>query len=332
MNIKAKYLGYELQSPFVLSASPISQDIDKLVKLSDLGIGAIVLHSLFEEQLIDEELELEYHLTHGTESFSEAQSFFPNYDDYRMAPEEYLELIQKAKQRTNVPIIGSLNGTSLGGWIDYAIKMEEAGADAIELNIYNIPTDFGLHADEIEDAYVHIFQQVKSKLHIPVAAKLSPYFTNFANFAKRLDYIGANSLVLFNRFYQPDINVDTLEVEPKVTLSNSSDNRIALRWIAIMKGRINLDLAATGGILTAKDAIKMLLAGANVTMMFAAFARNGLDYMKTLIADLHQWMEEKEYSSVEEFIGVMSQKNVPNPSAYERAQYMKALNEYKLNF
>lgn len=332
MNIKAKYLGYELQSPFVLSASPISQNIDNLIKLSDLGIGAIVLHSLFEEQLIDEQLELEYHLTHGTESFAESLSYFPNYDEFRLAPEAYLELIHEAKEKTNVPIIGSLNGTSLGGWIEYAVKMQEAGADAIELNIYNIPTDFSLRSDEIEDAYIQIMREVKSKIHIPLAAKLSPYFTNFANFAKNLDYAGANALVLFNRFYQPDINVDTLEVEPKVSLSTSADNRIALRWIAILKGRMNLDLAATGGILTSKDAIKVLLAGANVAMMFATFARNGLDYLTTMINELKQWMEEKEYTSVEEFIGVMSQEKVPNPTAYERAQYIKALNEYQLRF
>ncbi|MBP7214571.1 MAG: dihydroorotate dehydrogenase-like protein [Candidatus Kapabacteria bacterium] len=331
MDIKAKYLGYELQSPFVLSASPISQNIDNLVKLNDLGIGAIVLHSLFEEQLIDEQLELEYHLTHGTESFAEAQSFFPNYDEFRFEPDEYLELIRKAKERTNVPIIGSLNGTTLGGWISYAKQMEEAGADAIELNIYNIPTDFALQGDEIEDTYVQIFREVKTKVHIPVAAKLSPFFTNFANFAKRLDYAGANALVLFNRFYQPDINIDTLEVEPKVSLSTSADNRVALRWIAMLKGRINLDLAATGGILKAEDAIKALLAGANVVEMFSIFAWSGIDYLTTLINDLQKWMMLKEYSSVSEFIGTLSQEKVPNPSAYERAQYMKALMTYEFH-
>jgi dihydroorotate dehydrogenase (fumarate) len=330
MNLQSKYLGMTLNSPFVLSASPIGEDIDNLKRLEDLNIGAVVLHSLFEEQLADEQLSLEYHLTHGTESFAEATSFFPNYDEFRLGPDQYLEHIRKAKSVLKVPVIASLNGTSLGGWTKYAKNMEEAGADALELNIYNIPTDFNLSAGQIEDTYVNILKEVITSVKIPVAVKLSPYFTNLANMIHRMDEAGANAFVLFNRFYQPDINLSNYEVDPKVSLSHSADNRIEMRWIAILKGKIKADMAATGGIITAHDAIKMLLAGANVAQIFAALARNGFDYLATLHADLMQWMEEKGFESVEEMVGVVSQKNIPNPGSFERAQYMKALTSYKL--
>lgn len=330
MNLQSKYLGMTLNSPFVLSASPIGEDIDNLKRLEDLNIGAVILHSLFEEQLADEQLELEYHLTHGTESFAEATSFFPNYDEYRLGPDLYLEHIAKAKRALKVPVIASLNGTTLGGWTNYAKNIEEAGADALELNIYNIPTDFNLTSSQIEDTYVQILSNIKSCVKIPVAVKLSPYFTNLSNLVHRMDNAGANGIVLFNRFYQPDINLANYEVDPKVSLSNSSDNRIEMRWIAILKGKIKADLAATGGIITAQDAIKMLLAGANVAQVFAALARNGFDYLEVLHRELIQWMEDKGFETVQEMVGVVCQKNVPNPGSFERAQYMKALTSYKL--
>lgn len=330
MNLQSKYLGMTLNSPFVLSASPIGEDIDNLKRLEDMSIGAVVLHSLFEEQLADEQLELEYHLTHGTESFAEATSFFPNYDEYRLGPDLYLEHIAKAKRALKIPVIASLNGTTLGGWTNYAKNIEEAGADALELNIYNIPTDFNLTSSQIEDTYVQILSNIKSCVKIPVAVKLSPYFTNLSNLVHRMDSAGANGIVLFNRFYQPDINLANYEVDPKVSLSNSSDNRIEMRWIAILKGKIKADLAATGGIITAQDAIKMLLAGANVAQIFAALARNGFDYLEVLHRELIQWMEEKGFETVQEMVGVVCQKNVPNPGSFERAQYMKALTSYKL--
>jgi len=218
----------------------------------------------------------------------------------------------------------------LGGWTHYAKNMEEAGADALELNIYNIPTDMALSSAQIEDTYVNILKEVKSCVKIPVAVKLSPYFTNLANMAHRFDEAGANGLVLFNRFYQPDINLSNYEVDPKVTLSQSADNRIEMRWIAILKGKIKADMAATGGIITAHDAVKMVLAGANVAQIFATLARNGFDYLTTLHTELMHWMEEKGFESVEEMVGVVSQKNIPNPGSFERAQYMKALTSYKL--
>lgn len=332
MNLETKYLGLELRTPFVLAASPISTEIDSLKRLDQNGIGAIVLHSLFEEQLIDEQFELEYHLTHGTESFAEATSYFPNYDEFRLGPHEYLEHIQKVKSSVSCPVIASLNGTTIGGWTQYAREMQNAGADAIELNIYNIPTDPNLTSLQIEDTYVRILEEVKKNITIPVAVKLSPFFTNMSNMAQRFDKAGANALVLFNKFYQPDINLETYEVEPKVTLSASSHNLLSLRWIAILKGKVSCDFAATGGILTSADVIKLLLVGANAVQLFATLARNGLDYLLVLNKELISFMEQKGYESIEEMIGVLSQKNLKNSSAYERAQYMKALTNYKLKF
>lgn len=332
MNLETKYLGLNLRSPFVLSASPISTEIESLKRLDGNGIGAIVLHSLFEEQLIDEQFELEYHLTHGAESFAEATSYFPNYDEFRLGPDEYLDHIRKVKSSVHCPVIASLNGTTIGGWTKYALEMQNAGADAIELNIYNIPTDSNLTSFQIEDTYIKILEEVKKNLNIPVAVKLSPFLTNMSNMAKRFDEAGADALVLFNKFYQPDINLETYEVEPKVTLSASSHNLLSLRWIAILKGKIRADLSATGGVLTSADAIKMLLVGANSVQLFATIARNGLDYLLVLNKELIAFMEQKGYESVSEMIGVMSQKNLKNSSAYERAQYMKALTNYKMKF
>ncbi|OGU60121.1 MAG: dihydroorotate dehydrogenase [Ignavibacteria bacterium GWF2_33_9] len=329
MNLQSKYLGMTLNSPFVLSASPIGENVENLKRLEDYGVGAVVLHSLFEEQLADEQLELEYHLTHGTESFAEATSFFPNYDEFRLGPDQYLEQIHKAKNTLKVPVIASLNGTSKGGWTKYAKNLQDAGADALELNIYNVPTDINLDSAQIENAYVDIVKQVKSNVNIPVAVKLSPYFTNMANMLHRMDTAGADAFVLFNRFYQPDINLHNYQVDNKVSFSTSENNRIAMRWIAIMKNKINAEFAATGGIITAQDAAKLILAGANVTQIFATIARNGMEYVKVLVQELIEFMEEKGYSSIEEMIGVVSQKNIPNPGSYERAQYMKTLSNYK---
>jgi dihydroorotate dehydrogenase (fumarate) len=332
MILQTKYLGLNLKSPFVLSASPIGENIDNLKKLDELGIGAVVLHSLFEEQLKDEQYELDYHLTHGTESFAEAQSFFPNYDEFKLGPEEYLNHIHKVKSSISAPVIASLNGTTIGGWTQYAKNMQDAGADAIELNIYNIPTDLSLTSKAIEEAYVEILREVKSVINIPVAVKLSPYFTSLANIIKRFDDAGANGFVLFNRFYQPDLNIQTYVVEPKVDLSSSANNRLSLRWIGILKGKVSADFAATGGIITAQDAAKMILVGASATQIFATIARNGIDYLSILNKELTDIVEEKGFNNVAEMVGVASQKNITNPSAFERAQYMKALTSYKLKF
>jgi dihydroorotate dehydrogenase (fumarate) len=297
--------------------------------MEDAGAGAVVMHSLFEEQLTLEKYELHHHLTYGTESFAESLTYFPEPTTFRVGPEEYLDHIRKAKEQVDIPIIGSLNGCSVGGWTNYAHLIQQAGASALELNIYYVPTDIDLTSHEIENTYIDILARVKAAVTIPVAVKLSPYFTNTANMAKRLDQAGADGLVLFNRFYQPDINLEHLEVEPHVLLSTPQDIRLPLRWIAILYGHIQGSLAATSGIHNAHDVIKMLMVGANATMLCSVLLRHGIDHIRCLEKDVREWMETHEYESVKQMQGSMSQRNCPDPSAFERAQYMKALQSYK---
>ncbi len=330
MDLSTKYMGMTLRTPLVASASPLSEDIDNIKKLEDAGIGAIVLHSLFEEQLRLEQEEQEYFSAQGTESFSESLSFFPEMDEYRLGPEAYLEHIGKAKATVDVPIIASLNGSTLGGWTSYAKEMESAGADAIELNIYSIPTDLDMPGSEVESQYVEILKAVKDSVSIPVALKLSPYFSNFANMAKQFEEAGANALVLFNRFYQPDIDLDDFEVTPNLLLSQSNAMRLPMRWIAILKDKLNVDFAATSGVHTGTDVIKMLLVGANVTMLCSALLKHGINHIKNIESHMIEWMGEKEYNSVSELQGSMSQKKTADPGRFERAQYMKALTKYQL--
>ncbi len=297
--------------------------------MEDAGAAAVVFHSLFEEQLRLERYELHHHLTHCTDSFAEALTFFPEPTEFHVGPEAYLDHIQKAKEAVNIPIIASLNGTSVGGWIDYSKKIEEAGADALELNIYYIPTDMELTSEQVEQTYVEILKTVKSEVKIPVALKLSPFFNNIAYMAKRLDDAGADGLVLFNRFYQPDIDLETLEVRPNIVLSTPLASRLPLRWIAILYGRIKADLAATSGIHTARDVIKMLMVGANITMLCSVLLRHGIDHIRVIEQGIRDWMEEHEYESIQQMRGSMSQKNCEDPFAFERSQYMRGLLTYK---
>ena len=332
MDLRTKYMGMELRSPLVCSASPLSEKIDNIRKMEDCGAGALVIYSLFEEQIRLEELELDYHTTIGTEAYAESLSYFPDQDEYRIGPEEYLEHIRKAKDAVDIPVIASLNGSTEGGWTDYAKKMEEAGADALELNIYYIPTNMDLPGEDVEMTYLNILDSVKSTISIPVAVKISPFFSNMANMAKKLDERGANALVLFNRFYQPDIDLVNLEVFPNLLLSSPAAMRLPMRWIAILKEKIRADLAATGGIHTGEDAIKMLLVGANVTMFCSTLLRNGIGHLKTIKSDMINWLTVNEYESVSQMIGSMSQRKAADPSAFERAQYMKALKKYNLGY
>ena len=328
MNLTTNYLGLKLRTPLVPSASPLSEEIDSIKKMEDSGASAVVLHSLFEEQLRRDRAELARNLEQGTESFAEALTYFPESNDYRLGPEEYLKHITQAKKAVRIPIIASLNGSSAGGWTRYAKLIQQAGADALELNIYQIPTDAGVSAEKIEKGYIEILKSVKSEVTIPVAVKLSPFFTNFAQMAKRLDEAGANGLVLFNRFYQPDIDLDTLEVRPNILLSTPMAMRLPLRWIAILCGRLRANLAATSGIHRGTDALKMLMAGADVTMLCSVLIRHGIGQISVIEREMTAWMEEHEYESVSQLKGSLSQKKCPAPSEFERAQYLRALSSY----
>ena len=330
MDLTTKYLGLTLKNPLVASASPLSRSLDSMKRLEDAGASAIVLYSLFEEQIAHETSELYHYLSYGTESFAESLTYFPEVADYNLGPEDYIGLIRSAKKSLSIPVIGSLNGISVGGWISYAKRIEEAGADALELNIYYIPTDPLLSANDVEDRYIEVLYAVKNAISIPVAVKLSPYFSSLANMAQRLDRAGADGLVLFNRFYQPDIDINAMEVTPNVVLSESDDIRLPLRWIAILHGRVKASLAATSGIQNATDVLKMLMVGSNVTMLCSALLKNGPDYLKVVLADLERWMMEHEYVSVRQMQGSMSHKSVADPAAFERANYMRALNTYKV--
>ena len=325
IDLKTTYLGLQLRTPLVASASPLSRDVDAIRRLEDAGASAIVLYSLFEEQLRQEELDLEYHLNAGTESFAESLTYFPQASEFQTGPEGYLEHIRKAKATVRIPVIASLNGATLGGWTKFARQIEDAGADAIECNIYFIPTDPNLVAAQIESTYVEIVRAVKSVVRIPVAVKLSPFFSNMANMAKRLDEAGADALVLFNRFYQPDIDLEELELRPNVLLSTQQALRLPLTWIGILYGRIQARLAATGGVHGAEDVIKLLMVGADVTMLCSALMRNGVNHLRHIERGVREWMEEHEYESVEQMQGSMSQIRCPDPGAFERAQYMRAV-------
>ncbi len=329
MDLSTTYLGLKLKNPLVPSAGPLSKDLGTMKAVEDAGASAIVMYSLFEEQITHESLELYHHTSANTESFAEATSYFPEADDFNLGPDEYLELIKKAKESLSIPVIGSLNGVTTGGWIDYAKKIEQAGADAIELNVYQLATDINKSSAEIEQLYIDILKAVKSSVKIPVTMKLSSFFSSFANFAHKLDEAGADGLVLFNRFYQPDIDLENLEVVPNLLLSTPMAMRLPLRWTAILHGKIKADIAATSGITTETDMLKMLMAGANVTHMMSALLKYGTAHIGTTLRKLEMWMEEHEYESVKQMIGSMSHRSVAKPGEFERANYMKVLNSYK---
>ncbi len=328
VDLSTTYLGLQLKNPLVASASPLSKKVDTVRQLEDAGVGAVVMYSLFEEQIVHESLELDYYLNRGTYQFAEALTYFPEMESYNVGPDGYLEQIAKLKKMVNIPIIGSLNGISTGGWIEYGKKIQEAGADALELNIYYIPTDAETASKELEQRYVDLVTDVRKQVHIPLAVKLSPYFTALPNFSKRLVSAGADGLVLFNRFYQPDLDIESLEVTPDLVLSESTEMRLPLRWIAILYGRVQADLALTTGVHIAQDVVKAMMAGAKVAMTASALIHNGPAYAGEVLANLQSWMESYEYESVKQMIGSMSQQAVAEPAAFERANYMRALNSF----
>lgn len=325
MDLTTRYLGLNLRTPLVPSASPLSNEVDGIKRMEDAGASAVVLHSLFEEQVKSELEEVQARMMYGADSFPEALSYFPKPPEFNSGPEEYLNKIRKAKEAVRIPIIASLNGSALGGWVDYARKMEQAGADALELNVYFIPTEMDRAAVEIEQDYIDIVKAVQSVVHIPIALKLSPFFSNMSNIARRLDQTGVNGLVLFNRFYQPDIDLDAMEVQASVNLSTAQDMLLPLRWIAILYGRIKADLAATSGVHSVDGALKLLMAGADAVMLCSVLMKKGLGAIKEIETGMSNWLAEHDYQSVRQLRGSMSQKNCPDPAAFERAHYVKAV-------
>jgi dihydroorotate dehydrogenase (fumarate) len=325
MDLTTRYLGLNLRTPLVPSASPLSNEVAGIKRMEDAGAAAVVLHSLFEEQVKSDLDEAQARLMYGSESFAEAVTYFPEPVEFRSGPEEYLDKIRKAKEATGIPIIASLNCGGLGGWVEYARKIQQAGADALELNIYFIPTEMDRTAVEIEQSYMDIVKAVQAEIHIPLALKLSPFFSNMAYMARKLDQMGVHGLVLFNRFYQPDIDLDTLAVRTDFKLSTEQDMRLPLRWIAILYGRVKANLAATSGIHSGKDAIKMLMAGADVTMLCSVLMQKGPKAIKKIEDEMSEWLSEHDYQSVQQLRGCMSQKNCADPADFERAHYMRTI-------
>jgi len=329
VDLKTTYLGLKLKNPLVASPSPLSEKVENVKRLEEAGVSAVVMYSLFEEQILHESLELDHFLNQGTETYAEALSYLPDTGKYSLTPEKYLDHLRAIKRSVSIPVIGSLNGVSTGGWIKYAKKIEEAGADALELNIYFLPTNAGVISAELEDSYVTLVQDVRLQVKIPLAVKLSPFFTALPNLAKRLVEAGANGLVLFNRFYQPDFDLEQLEVVPNLVLSTSRELRLPMRWIAMLYGRVQADFALTSGVHTAEDALKAVMAGASVAMTTSALLKNGISKASEILKDMETWMEEHEYVSIQQMKGSMSQKAVAEPAAFERANYMKELSSYK---
>lgn len=328
-DLSTTYLGLPLKNPLVASASPLSRKIERAKRLEEAGIAAIVMYSLFEEQIIHESLELDHYLNRGSESFAEALSYLPDGGLYGISPEKYLNQLAGLKKALSIPVIGSLNGVSKGGWTNYARKIEEAGADALELNLYFIPTDLDMTSSDIENMQVELVAEVKSAINIPLAVKISPFVTALPNFAKRLVEAGADGLVLFNRFYQPDFDLEELEILHSLDLSTSAELRLPLRWISILYGRVNADFALTSGVHTYRDVLKAMMAGAKVAMMASNLLHNGEQAVGPLLSELEAWMKEREYDSIRQMQGSMSQKAVREPAAFERANYMKVLGSFR---
>jgi len=328
INLSTKYLGLKLKSPLVASSSPLCKELGTLRQLEDAGASAVVLESLFEEQIIIDSNELDRHLWESSDVSAEALGYYPDFSNYNRGAERYLEHVRQAKQALKIPVIASLNGVSKGGWIKYAKEMEKAGADALELNIYFVPTDLSLSANDIENMYFDLVEAVTASVKIPVAVKIAPYFSSVGNMALKLQKAGAKGLVIFNRFYQPDFDLEALEVVPNLVLSHSSELTIRLHWAAILFDKVKMDMAITGGVHTAEDVLKSMAAGARVAMMTSVLLEKGPGYLKTLEAGVREWLETHEYQSIEQMQGSLSQKNVAHPAAFERANYVKVLSSY----
>ncbi len=328
IDTKTHYLGLELKNPLVAAASALTKKTSHIKRMEDAGISAVVMYSLFEEQITHDSLAFNYYMERGTDRFAESLDYFPDLEKYNVGPDQYLEQIRKNKEAVDIPVIGSLNGVSNSGWIEYAQKMAEAGADALELNTYYLPTNLDIEACQVEDNTFELVKAVCDNVSIPVSVKLSPFFTALPNFINLLIEAGADGFVLFNRFIQPDLDIENMEVDSTLHLSTSSELLLPLRWMALLYGRVNADLALTTGVHTGVDLVKAIIAGANVAQVASEFVANGLERAEDMLAEMENWMMAYEYESVEKMRGSMSQKNVENPAAFERANYMKALQSY----
>lgn len=329
MDLTTSYMGLALKNPFVASASPLSENVDTIRRLEDHGASAIVLFSLFEEQIRHDRDAMEHFMGLGTESFGEALSYFPEVDDYDVGPAQYLELIRKASAAVDIPVIASLNGVTERGWVDFAKDMQNAGANGIELNVYYIPTEMYRTGAQVEQQYLDVLRAVKAAVTIPVAIKVGPYFSSFAHMAGQLDGAGADALVLFNRFYQPDFDIETRAVVPSLSLSKPEEMRLPLLWIALLHGRVKASLAATTGVHSPVEAIKYVMAGADVVMSTSAVLQQGPAFLTRLVADVSGWMERKGYASVAQMRGSMSQQSIPDSTAFVRGNYIRVLESYK---
>jgi dihydroorotate dehydrogenase (fumarate) len=328
IDLTTRYLGFELRNPLVVSASPLSKKITTLQRLEEAGASAIVMYSLFEEQIINESHALDHYLSRGTDSFAEALSYYPDLPHYNLEPDRYLEHVARVKRSVSIPVIGSLNGVSPGHWLEYAQKIEQAGADAIELNIYYLPTDPHLSSSELEEIYITLLRDLRALVRIPIALKLSPFFTALPFMLRRFADEGAQGFVLFNRFYQPDIDLEQLDVVPTVHLSTSADLLLPLRWIAMLSGQIKADFALTSGVHSAQDVLKAMMVGARVTMLASTLLAHGAGRIGEILQGIESWMDEHEYVSIQQMQGSMNQRSVAEPAAFERANYMRALNSF----
>ncbi len=330
IDLSTTYLGLKLKNPLIASASPLCEDVGNIRRIEDAGAAAVVLQSLFEEQLEIEEDDLDRFLIESSERSAESVTHFPEMTGWVRGPDEYIEHVRACKKAVTIPIIASLNGSTKGGWLGYARQIQQAGADALELNIYSIPVDPDVTGEQVEQRYVEIIQAIKAEVQIPVAVKLGPYFSSMANMGRKLDAAGANGLVLFNRFYQPDYDLEALEVVPNLVLSSPHELLLRLHWIAVLYGQVKADLALTGGIHAATDVVKAMMAGAKVAMMTSALLKRGINYLDTLATELLIWMGEHEYDSIKQMQGSMSRNAVPQPAAFERVNYMKVLGSYSM--
>ena len=330
IDLSTTYLGLKLRNPLVAWSSPMCGDVGNVRRMEDSGAAAIVLQSLFEEQIESESDELDRDIDRASEVGAESVSHFPELGHRVMGPETYLSHIVKCKQAVKIPVIASLNGSSPGGWLSYAKQMEQAGADALELNIYHIPVSADVTGEQVEQQYIELVKAVKAEVHIPVAVKLGPYFSSMANMARKLDATGVDGMVLFNRFYQPDYDLEALEVVPNLILSNSHELLLRLHWVAVLYGSVKADMALTGGVHCATDVVKSMMAGAKVAMMTSALLKRGISYLDTIATELLVWMGEHEYDSIKQMQGSMSRNAVPQPQAFERANYLKVLSSYAM--